>query len=127
MSIETNKSLILSELRTFPSTDGKSVGFLFKFDDNQEVTIEISRLDLPQLLSVVRSQIAPTDGLPIDLMTLQPGTTYVMRSHQIVEKKGQKYLNLHLDIPTQNRTVTLDLPLSKEDIKTLIQMLTKAL
>lgn len=113
----------ISDLRT--SGNNRIVQFDFKSERNLEVGIKLNRSDLPQLLSTVRAEIAPTDGLPIDLATFRPGTVYSIRNQQIVEKGGQTSLCLHLDIQGQDRVVTLDIPLSADDIRYLLQMLAK--
>ena len=113
------------ELQFQISRYGEGVRLIFSRYDGQRRTVVLRRSDLPSLVAGAQNLLSPQDAVPIDQDSLRPGTIIRLTGYQFSPRGEKLGLTLFLELPDQDRGVTIPLNLSRKDAESIAEQLSR--
>lgn len=107
------------------SEDGKSVRLIFTRDNGEYREVVLRRSSLPSLVAGAQNLLSPQDAVPIDRDSLRPGTIIRLTGYQFSPRGKKLGLTLFLELPDQDRGVTIPLNLSRKDAESIAEQLSR--
>jgi hypothetical protein len=108
------------------STDGEDVVLDFRSDAGESRSIVLSRQWLPGLIARLMHQVGPDEAIPsaTDQGSLQVGARFAVQGWQVARQSdGARRLDVIINLPDQDRVVTIPLDLTPPDVQSLIDQL----
>ncbi len=100
--------------------DGQHVSLEFVNHNDETRAVVLRREQIPALIAGLQAEIVSGPVIPIDQASLQIGANYRLRGFSVRKHgDGSVRLTLFVELPVQRRTVTLNLPLTPNDVTSL--------
>jgi hypothetical protein len=103
------------------SADGEDVVLDFRSDAGESRSVVLARQWLPGLIARLMHQIGPDEAVPTEL---QVGARFAVQGWQVARQSdGARRLDVIINLPDQDRVVTIPLDLAPADVQSLIDQL----
>ena len=113
------------DLQFQTSDDGERVRLIFIRDSGEHQAVVLRRSDLASLVAGAQKLLSPRDAVPIDQGSLRPGMTLELTGFQFSPRESELGLTLFVELPDQDRGVTIPLRLSRKDAESIMEQLSR--